>query len=159
VKPRLSDIQDQLGRYLLADNQPLPQGLAGSAKDLKRRLSVYRNNVFHSLTQALVDLYPLVQRLVGDEFFHATARRYLQEFPPNQAAMVHFGKDFPGFLQRDEIHAGLGYLADRCALSGAGIRAKTGGRPAVGQPPCSPPQRAPGGFELGDLCDLAGASI
>ena len=86
------------------------KGPSDDAKD--KRLDIYRNNVFHSLTNALAELYPVIKRLVGGQFFNATAGEYIRRRPPRSAAMVHFGKDFPEFLQEFEHTANLAYLAD-----------------------------------------------
>jgi len=86
------------------------KGLSDDAKN--KRLDIYRNNVFHSLTNATADLYPVIKRLVGEQFFNATAGEYIRQRPPRSAAMVHFGEDFPEFLQAFEHTANLAYLAD-----------------------------------------------
>lgn len=76
------------------------------------RMDVYRNNVFHSLTEALGALYPAVKRLVGDGFFGYTANAYLRANPPKRGTLVDFGWDFPEFLARFEPAASLAYLPD-----------------------------------------------
>lgn len=84
--------------------------------DVVRRFDVYRNNVFYSLTAALADLYPVVQRLVGEEFFRATATEFLRCEPVRQAAMVHFGAAFPGFLEEFEHTRRQPWLAEVARL-------------------------------------------
>lgn len=111
----LAKFQDGFGQHLLGDND-LPPGLTGSEANLRRRLSVYRNNVFYSLTTALGDLYPVVKQLVGEEFFRHLARQYLLKHPPQRASMVHLGEDFPAYLERDELQTGLTYLAEVARL-------------------------------------------
>ncbi len=74
------------------------------------RMDVYRNNVFHSLTEALGDAYPAVKRLVGDGFFGYAANAYLRANPPKRGTLVDFGWDFPEFLARFEPARQLGYL-------------------------------------------------
>ncbi|MGY8814312.1 MAG: HvfC/BufC family peptide modification chaperone [Gammaproteobacteria bacterium] len=64
----------------------------------EQRLNIYRNNVFYSLTSALADLYPVIKRLTGTDFFNGTAKSYLLEHPPKNAAMVYFAENFPDFL-------------------------------------------------------------
>jgi len=78
----------------------------------KKRLDIYRNNVFCSLADALGDLCPVVRRLVGEEFFRATACAYLRRFPPRHAALVHLGEEFPQFLLDFEHTRSLAYLPD-----------------------------------------------
>lgn len=80
------------------------------------RFSVYRNNVFYSLRNALADLYPTVKKLVGENFFNGTAHLYLQQNPPAKAAMVYFAWNFPEFLSRFEHTQNLPYLHDIAKL-------------------------------------------
>ena len=42
------------------------------------RFNVYRNNTAVSLSEAIADSYPVVHELVGDEFFAAMARAYVE---------------------------------------------------------------------------------
>ena len=42
-------------------------------------IDIYRNTFLLSLTKALRLTYPVVQRLVGEEFFEATAQRFVTE--------------------------------------------------------------------------------
>ncbi|MCY4049573.1 MAG: DNA-binding domain-containing protein [Hyphomicrobiales bacterium] len=73
--------------------------MVGDDSKFSQRFSVYRNNVYHSLTVALSDAYPAVKRLVGDDFFFAMARVYLDGggFPVH-APLHDFGKGFPEFI-------------------------------------------------------------
>ena len=80
--------------------------------DNNKRLDIYRNNVFYSLTAALGDLYPVVKKLTGAEFFNGTARAYLQQHPPEKAAMVFFAENFPEFLEVFEHSKDQAWLAD-----------------------------------------------
>jgi hypothetical protein len=96
----LHELQEQFTASLFdtdikADSLPLKPQL----EDKDQRLNIYRNNVFHSLSMALADLYPVVEQLFGEDFFKACARSYLQDHPPHTAAMVDFGATFPGFIQ------------------------------------------------------------
>lgn len=111
----LAQFQEGFGQHLMG-NDPLPAGLAGSEAMVRRRLGIYRNNVFHSLTTALGDLYSVVKQLVGEDFFRHLARQYLLKHPPRQASMVHLGEDFPDYLEREELQIGLAYLADMARL-------------------------------------------
>jgi hypothetical protein len=105
------------------DNRVLDHFTGGAAPLKKKRLDIYRNNVFYLLADALGDLYPVVWRLVGEEFFRATACAYLRRFPPHHAAMVYFGEEFPHFLQDFEHTRSLAYLPDVAALELAWHRA------------------------------------
>lgn len=87
-----------------------------SSNASEQRFAIYQNNVFHSLTTALGDLYPIVKKLVGDDFFTGTASYYLRKHPPHLAAMVHFGQSFPDFLRDFEHTRTISYLANVATL-------------------------------------------
>jgi len=83
------------------------------------RLQVYRNNVFISLRQALADVYPVVQRLVGEEFFNQLARRFVREHPSRSGNLHDFGRELAGFLATLPDLSELPYLPDVAALEWA----------------------------------------
>ena len=63
------------------------------------RFNVYRNNVYVSLIDALAEIFPVSQTLVGDEFFRAMAREYLQENLPKTPIIGEYGATFSGFIR------------------------------------------------------------
>lgn len=87
--------------------------------DAARRLQLYRNNCFESLTAALGAVYPVVRQLVGEDFFRALARRFIPLFPSRSGNLHDFGAELPGFLRGFEPAAGLPYLPDVAALEWA----------------------------------------
>jgi hypothetical protein len=87
--------------------------------DAARRLQLYRNNLFESLTAALAAVYPVVRQLVGDDFFRALARRFITAFPSRSGNLHDFGAELPAFLRGFEPAAGLPYLPDVAALEWA----------------------------------------
>jgi hypothetical protein len=83
---------------------------------LVKRFAIYQNNVFFSFTEALSDLYPVIKKLVGEDFFNGAANVYIRKHPPSQAAMVYFGSSFPEFLRSFEHTASMPYLVDIAEL-------------------------------------------
>lgn len=101
-----------------------PAGLTGGTRDrhpLARRFAIHLNNVHHGLTQALGDAYPVVRRLVGEEFFSAMARLYVAENLPRTRDLTHYGDRFPAFLYRFPPARTLPYLADVARLERAAL--------------------------------------
>lgn len=88
-----------------------PQGRAAG-----KRFSVYRNNVAVSLSEALETAFPVIRKLVGDDFFKAMAGVYLRQHPPSTPLMMFYGAEMPVFLQGFEPAADLGYLPDMARL-------------------------------------------
>ncbi|MFO1207221.1 MAG: DNA-binding domain-containing protein [Burkholderiales bacterium] len=81
-----------------------------------RCFAVYRNNTFANFTEALRAVYPVVERLVGDEFFAHAARRFVRDTPSTSGDLHRFGADFPEFLAALPACRGLVYLPDTARL-------------------------------------------
>lgn len=95
----------------------LPPGITARPPDeAETRFAVYRNNVTHGLTRALARRFPVIERLVGAEFFAATARIFLAAHPPSDPRLFLWGDAFPGFLQSFRPLRDLPYLPDVARL-------------------------------------------
>lgn len=92
-----------------------PEGL-GQAEGLDRRFAVYRNNVQHGLTRALAARFPVIERLVGPEFFTAVARLFAAAHPPASPVLSDWGAGFPSFLGAFPPAAALAYLPEVAQL-------------------------------------------
>lgn len=109
---------------LLDPALPCPQGLrAWNGSDPAARLAVHRNNVVSSLQGALAETFPVVQELVGIEFFRAMASVFVRQSPPRSRILAHYGEEFPDFVERFEPAASVPYLADMARLEMARVRA------------------------------------
>ena len=64
-----------------------------------RRLQVYRNNVFASLTGALRACYPVINRLVGERFFDLAAKHYIRYYPSSSGNLHELGRESAGFIR------------------------------------------------------------
>lgn len=118
--PPLSDHQSRFAAALLDTGRAMPAGLKSPFRAAPvKRFNVYRNNVYANLTSVLRDRFPVVARLVGEEFFAATARAFVQEHPPGSPVLMRYGGKFPAFLDRFEPAAGLPYLGDVARLEWA----------------------------------------
>jgi len=83
-----------------------------SGIDVTERFAIYRNNVHASLIDALADRFPVVEALVGAEFFRAMARDYVQGHKPQSPVLAHYGDSFAGFIEAHEPAASLPFLGD-----------------------------------------------
>lgn len=107
---------------LLDPQRPVPTGLrTWNGSDPGARLAVYRNNVVSSLVDALVDTFPVVEQLVGPEFFRAMAAVFVRQSPPRSRVLAHYGQDFPSFIAAFGPAQGLPYLADVARLEAARV--------------------------------------
>jgi hypothetical protein len=116
----LPELQHLFGRSLLADDDGAlgmlePEVVAG-ALTARDRLAVYRNNVVASLTEVLRETFPVVSRLVGEQFFGFAAREFIAIQPPLRPSLSEYGKAFPGFLGAFPACCELVYLTDTADL-------------------------------------------
>jgi len=94
-----------------------PEGLVNpDGRPATKRFDVYRNNVASSLTDALETAFPVVNKLVGNEFFRAMAGVYLRAHPPKSPVMMFYGEDMATFLAGFEPAQSVPYLADVARL-------------------------------------------
>jgi len=120
----LLDLQDEFADALLSAATPVPSSLKGaSLRRADRRFAVYRNNVAVSLVEALGARFPVVKRLVGEEFFRAMAHAFVSREPPLSPLLIHYGETFPAFIEEFDAAKPLPYLSDVARLEFARGRA------------------------------------
>jgi uncharacterized protein len=118
------DAEDDFAASLLDPEAPLPVSLSSAdGRSVQRRFAVHRNNVAAGLINALASRYPVVQRLVGEDFFRAMARVYVTSEPPRSPILLLYGETFPAFLETFPPATAIEYLADVARLEFARGRA------------------------------------
>lgn len=88
-----------------------------------KRFDVYRNNVAVAAIDTLRDIFPAVLKLVGDEFFQATAQAYIDHAPPSSPLLFQYGDTFGAFLDDFPPAASVPYLGDVARLEFARLQA------------------------------------
>ncbi|HQR03395.1 MAG: putative DNA-binding domain-containing protein [Proteobacteria bacterium] len=83
------------------------------------RLAVYRRNLMGNLCGALAATYPVVERIVGEDFFKATARAYVRAHPSRSGDLNEYGGAFAEFLATFPPASPLPYLPDVARLEWA----------------------------------------
>lgn len=122
--PQLAEEQAAFAAALLDPNLPVPLGLLAAGEPAGvDRFDVYRNNVMVGLTEGLRAAYPVVCRLVGDEFFRAMAAVFARSQPPRSPVMLDYGAGFAEFIVDFPPAAQLPYLADVARLERAWVEA------------------------------------
>lgn len=111
----LPELQQKLGQALRGgDAGGLPlhdRGISGA-----RRLQVYRHNHLSALREALRAVYPVTERLVGEDFFAEAADAYVAANPSRSGNIQEYGGAFALFLESYAPAASLPYLGDVAAL-------------------------------------------
>ena len=109
--------QSEFRSALLDRRRPAPSGLVcRNGGDPARRFAVHRNNVMASLIDALAATFPAVRALVGDRFFRAMAREYVQAQPPRSRLLVEHGSGLADFIAAFAPAAPVPCLADVARL-------------------------------------------
>lgn len=91
----------------------VPRVVADEAAERRvKRFNVYRNNMHASLLETLSARFPVVQRIVGDDFFRAMGLEFIRHHPPRSPVLAAYGAELADFLQHFEPVSELGYLPD-----------------------------------------------
>ncbi|MGV3510712.1 MAG: putative DNA-binding domain-containing protein [Novosphingobium sp.] len=104
----------------LIDGEGLAPAIVNAASG---RFNVYRNNYLITLRNALRSTFPVVERLVGEEFFAALAHAFAERLPPQSPIMARYGDVFPGFLESFAALSEFPYLADVARIEYARVQA------------------------------------
>jgi len=80
------------------------------------RFGLYRGNLVSTWGKALAAAYPVIEQLVGAEFFTALAREYGRAHPSDSGDLNRFGAHFEQFLRSFEHVQDLPYLPDMARL-------------------------------------------
>ena len=122
--PPFAESQAAFAQALMRADLPPPIGVrtARGAGDAGR-FAVYRNNVHVGLMRALAARFPVVERLVGADFFAGMARAFVQDHKPRSPVIMEYGEDFPAFIAGFAPAGDLVYLPDVARLEAAWTRA------------------------------------
>jgi hypothetical protein len=83
------------------------------------RLRVYRNNTRENFLAALQVSFPVLERLMGGDYFRQLALQYMQRFPSPSGNLHHVGERLPTYLRRRFDHTEYAYFEDVARLEWA----------------------------------------
>ena len=116
----LRDTQIALATSLLAgDDDAAASRIRAGKLSARRRLEIYRHNVYSNLRGTLKDIYPVVVAIVGDAFFHHAADLFVQTTPSRSGDLNQFGSEWAAFLGAYPHARELPYLPDVARLEWA----------------------------------------
>jgi hypothetical protein len=114
---RLHELQCGFRDALLGnDAKVMDTRIRGDGLPIDGRLSIYRNNVFTNLREALRTLFPVIDKLVGKDFFDFAADEYIRRYPSPAGDLNQFGEHLAAFFTVFEPAAALPYLPDMARL-------------------------------------------
>jgi hypothetical protein len=109
--------QTDFTKALLRPDLPHPENLIDhSGRPAGKRFDVYRNNVVYSLCEALVTAFPVLHKLLGEQFFNAMAGIFVRQHQPETPVLMFYGAQMPEFLAGFEPAQKYPYLPDVARL-------------------------------------------
>jgi hypothetical protein len=87
--------------------------------DAHARLAIYRNNLCEGFRNALALEFPVIERLVGQDYFRQLALSFLAEHPSRAGDLHPIGEPFAQFLRLRFENTHYAYLPDVATLEWA----------------------------------------
>lgn len=116
--------QRQFARALTQSAPETPCHLfSGKARDVEQRFDIYRNNVRAARISALRQVYPVLDRLLGERYFTAVAAAFVSSQPPTSAVLHCYGDGLGEFLMSFPAVAQMPWLRDIADLERARLKA------------------------------------
>jgi hypothetical protein len=116
--PDLGTLQELISAAMtdrVRDEQALPL-IADDEPQARRRLAIYRANIAANATGALAAIFPIVRKLVGEEFFAGLAQAYCAAYPSASGDLNELGEHLADFLPAFAPAQSLPYLPDVARL-------------------------------------------
>lgn len=108
------ELQSIVSKALVNPDIATPKGIS-PLKDGStpvKRFNVYRNNVAYARISVLRDTFPVVESLVGEDFFRPMANAFASKIAPASPVLIEYGDKFPRFIESYQPAKELGYLPD-----------------------------------------------
>lgn len=110
-------LQASIAHLLSAREKPVTPPIFSTAPDLlAERIAIYRGNLQAIWTNALRNAYPVIEQLVGADFFAQLAVLYAEKYPSQSGDLNEFGWHFSAFLEVEESVVDFPYFAAVAAL-------------------------------------------
>jgi len=117
----MAEFHDAFAKALKSGDASALAKFTDGAPDTK--FKVYRNNVVKGAADTLGDAYPVIKRLVGEQFFQGMARAFWAAHPPTDRTLTLYGEGFADFIEIFEPARPLAYLADVARIERAWLEA------------------------------------
>ena len=118
--PTLRELQVEFSAAIFSgDGESFSRHLVSEGLNPQRRVDIYRNNVFGTLTDSLKIAYPVIHQLVGEKFFEHLASQFIHQTPSHSGNLQNFGAEMAEFISNLQEAAQLPYLPDVARLEWA----------------------------------------
>jgi hypothetical protein len=102
----LQNVQDEFAEVINTEN--MQTNIVTPAANIM----IYRATMLANLIQTLRDIYPLIEKLVAEDFFRAAAKEYIELYPSLSGNLHDYGEYFSHFLADYPPVRKLPYLAE-----------------------------------------------
>ena len=118
--PALSDDLSDFARVIVRGKEPSSLIEANYQQySLAVAIEVYRNNYHGNLHDALAGAYPVIEQLVGKDFFRLLTHQFIGLHLSRSGNLHHYGAEMADFVATFEPVQELGYLPDVATLEWA----------------------------------------
>ncbi|MFC0349649.1 putative DNA-binding domain-containing protein [Undibacterium danionis] len=108
----LAQNQKNFFELLMSKEADSPTDLFSTPADLlESRMAIYRGNLQAIWSKTLANAYPVLQQLVGEEFFTYLAFQYGRQYPSQSGDLNLFGDQFSDFLSLETTVKDYPYFA------------------------------------------------
>ena len=116
----LRELQTRFTDALFDGADAAVQGeIVADGVSVAERIDIYRNNLREGFSKALAIGFPVIEKLVGAEYFRQLALDFLGAHPSRAGNLHHIGAPFPAFLRERFAETEYAYLTDVAALEWA----------------------------------------
>ena len=109
-------IHDCLSGPLTPDNTLMANDIDTQNISAQGLMGIYQNSAIANITNSLSLSYPVIEKLVGSDFFRAMCKQYIVNHWPTSGNMDDYGESFSSFLAKFEQAKHLNYLEDVAQL-------------------------------------------
>ncbi len=111
--PALRELQYRFGAAIRDGNTGAVESFIRAAGiEPARRIAIYRNNWHENSLATLTAAYPVLKRLVGDDYFRQLAREFQGLHPSRSGNLQHLGAPLAEMLGRRFARTEFAYFAD-----------------------------------------------
>ncbi|HEU4531691.1 MAG TPA: DNA-binding domain-containing protein [Steroidobacteraceae bacterium] len=125
----LRELQSAFGAALLAQDRAgagdhaagtaIEQEIVANGLEPAARLRIYRNNARENFASALRAAFPVLAKLVGEDYFRQLALQYRAAHPSRSGDLRHVGQALPDFLSHRFADGEYSYFPDVARLEWA----------------------------------------
>ena len=116
----LLDLQLRFAAALFdGDDEPIAAHIVADGLDAAERIDIYRNNLREGFIQALGLGFPVIERLVGTDYFRQLVLEFQRAHPSRAGNFQRIGLPFAAFLRERFAATEYTYLSDVAALEWA----------------------------------------